>query len=678
MRFLLLALAILSGACASELELSVDVKTDLVPGVEFDRVRVFLNGAMVAEADASLGESDFGESSLTGERVADLSGLEKGEYELRVVLDVPASGATQERTVLVDLDESLAVVVVLTRDCRNVACPGDGSPSAISCLGGSCVDPTCVTGNEPSCPEPECTENAQCGTSVECAIGICAANVCLEAPSDDRCESGEYCSPEEGCLPVPVRFEDAGTEDAAMEDAAMEDAGRDVGPDASPDVGPDASVEVDCPEPCTQLVVTNTALSGPGSLRDAQRIVSEAAPACAQNFAIVFDIPNEDAGFLTEGGQQFWRIAEPVAVTYAFECPTIIDGATQTLAHGDTNSAVLGEVMVGANPSARPPLDGPEIDLENIEIELMRAGSAVRDLSAAQIRLHPSTLAERCAIGTLPYNIAFRYSSGARIRCIGGESMTFREVVVASQSDRNAIQLCSGVRIEDSYLRLQAGPGFWDLWWADGRSDWELSRSYIEGGRCETGIEGTNSRGTIQDSTFETNCTVAGIRVVGNADFDIARTIVRGGDGPGILVGNYEGTAGHANIRESLSFENAGIGIDLSNSLSPNGASAEVGDCGTGDASRGNRALPAPSIRAGEVVGEDVVIRGTACIGGEVELFASDTDFSGSRFLAQVAVEPDGTWQIVVPSAEAGASVTATVTHPDYGTSEFSAAQSTR
>ncbi|UCF31628.1 MAG: right-handed parallel beta-helix repeat-containing protein [bacterium] len=79
--------------------------------------------------------------------------------------------------------------------------------------------------------------------------------------------------------------------------------------------------------------VTNTADAGGGSLR-ACILFANANP----GDTIAFDIPDTDPGYVTSGGDSWWRISpfSPLPVITAPE--TVLDGLTQTTNRGDTNS----------------------------------------------------------------------------------------------------------------------------------------------------------------------------------------------------------------------------------------------------------------------------------------------------------------------------------------------------
>lgn len=199
-------LCVLLLACAARPgSLRIDIKTDLVPDVEFARI-VISGGTNFISFDA-----DDGDDWFEGVRVGDLNIAMGGLVEL----DVQAVGSSGEiivqRAASVQVDGDTAITIVLSRDCRGVECPGAGdSPSAIACLGARCVDPECLTGEEPECPPPACVLADDCASGLpDCSTPACVTGVCL-ALDLGVCAGGGVCDPDEGCVggtdpPNPIR-----------------------------------------------------------------------------------------------------------------------------------------------------------------------------------------------------------------------------------------------------------------------------------------------------------------------------------------------------------------------------------------------------------------------------------------------------------------------------------------
>lgn len=179
-------------------ELSVDLRTDFVAGAEFSGLRLELVGEGLTETDVAEPQS-----YVDGRRVFDLEGLEPNERRtIALSLLDPTSAVVARREVLVEQRGDLAVTLVLTRDCASVSCPNEPGDAATSCLGGRCVDPRCVEGDEEACLDPLCTSDAECTPMNACAAPVCNAGVCLYEGLD-ACETGTYCDPARGCVPLP-------------------------------------------------------------------------------------------------------------------------------------------------------------------------------------------------------------------------------------------------------------------------------------------------------------------------------------------------------------------------------------------------------------------------------------------------------------------------------------------
>ncbi len=231
MRLLLISLALLSFACSDGIELGIDLKTDLVPQVEFTQVEVTLTNRRDVRLTNIPSEASFDRPAT----VAEFTDLEPDSARVLLVRLLDRDGQeVVSNTYRIDHQTDLSIPVVFTRDCRGVMCPlAPGDPAG--CLGGQCVDETCRTGTEPSCPEPECAEPSDCPALSACAAAQCQGGLCVYF-SDDICDPGEYCAPETGCLPLPAEERDAGAEDAGS-DGAM-DAGMDVAPDVFEETPP--------------------------------------------------------------------------------------------------------------------------------------------------------------------------------------------------------------------------------------------------------------------------------------------------------------------------------------------------------------------------------------------------------------------------------------------------------
>lgn len=248
--FLLLALSFLVASCSEEeAELSVDLKTDFLAGVEFTEIRAEVRDATDVEErvlGSVLTRAQRGVDFIRGRRVAQFAGATSGARRVFVTLIDPGGRGFITRTTLLETSGSYALTVVITRDCRDVVCPASGDPPThTTCSGGRCVDPRCRPGSvDETCGVPECSGDTQCLPRVACAEGVCASGSCLFRGRVDGCASGEVCDPEDGCVPLPP--EDAGPEGDAgppIDGGPLPDSGHDDAGDASSDGGvapPDA------------------------------------------------------------------------------------------------------------------------------------------------------------------------------------------------------------------------------------------------------------------------------------------------------------------------------------------------------------------------------------------------------------------------------------------------------
>ena len=225
--------------------LTVDLRTDLVPGLEFTGVRTRVGGST---RDRHAGRL---ENFAEGVRIAEIEGLESGTQTVEVeLLDLDGFVAVS-RTVRVELFASRGITVVVTRSCAAITCPPTESPDLTTCVAGECVDPRCQGGGA-FCPDPECTADRDCPVPASCARASCDEGTCLAIGNDAVCGEGSYCDPEAGCRTLPNA--DAGVVDSGAMDTGPVDAGEDSGGDAS-DAGPRAlAITINPTVPDTQRI----------------------------------------------------------------------------------------------------------------------------------------------------------------------------------------------------------------------------------------------------------------------------------------------------------------------------------------------------------------------------------------------------------------------------------------
>jgi len=260
-------------------ELFVDVRTDMVPGFEFDSVVVELSDRRLGEGEPAnvqraldVGVGDDEGQWARGRRVASFLRAATGDAYVYVELFLGERRVIRN-VALTDLREgdSVGVTVLLTRDCRGVECPAPGgNPGHIACLRGSCVDPRCP--NDPSfCPMAECAVDAECPDVAEaCAEALCTdEGFCLFRARSEECDEGEVCSPDLGCVLRETGMgRDAGADGGSAEDATTGDAGVDGGCSVECDTGNPCEVGVECGAGCELAGVKPENARCPGGFCD--------------------------------------------------------------------------------------------------------------------------------------------------------------------------------------------------------------------------------------------------------------------------------------------------------------------------------------------------------------------------------------------------------------------------
>ncbi len=246
----LVGVALLWG-CSSDpaLELAVDLRSDYAPLADIDRVEVFLElgEGLERREEASL---NGGENLLSGFRVAEYTDLPRGQFGLRL-LAYRGGTTLVTRRANVDLRDSLAMTVVVSRSCEGVSCPQSGDPEiATECIGGTCEPPECFPESPSSCLG-SCTIDADC-PSLGCGTGRCIDTACFLEVDNSACASGE-CRADLTCAPQP----DVGMPDVGMPDAF--DAGPpDVGFDSGPPPPDCPTYARDCPSDFVDWNRTNS------------------------------------------------------------------------------------------------------------------------------------------------------------------------------------------------------------------------------------------------------------------------------------------------------------------------------------------------------------------------------------------------------------------------------------
>ncbi|MFK7985027.1 MAG: hypothetical protein AB8I08_03275 [Sandaracinaceae bacterium] len=232
--------ALVMAGCSPSATLVVQLRTEMRPGIEFDRVETVLyagQGISALDLPQSVAPAlpvTESRDTFSGERVAELLDVAPGAYLVRVQLldGQRVVGTGLAATQMADVSQLVEVFV--NRQCRGVECPGaTGRANEIACLGGRCVDPSCPE-DPAACPAPDCSVDSDCPAGAfDCVTGRCLAGFCVLLTEDDRC-GGARCALETGCMDATP---DAGPGDAGIDGSV--DGGTDAGPDSGPpDSGP--------------------------------------------------------------------------------------------------------------------------------------------------------------------------------------------------------------------------------------------------------------------------------------------------------------------------------------------------------------------------------------------------------------------------------------------------------
>lgn len=168
------------GCSAAPLELSVDVRTDLLPGVDFTSAQIELATGLTASREARAGDPFW-----RGVRVADFANVPLGDTRVRATLLAAGGKEILSRNVQLELDSSYALTVVLTADCVENSCPGTSEPGSYTeCLSGRCVEPRCGGSTGEGCGDLECRTHAECEGFVCVAACVAGACACVGSAPD--------------------------------------------------------------------------------------------------------------------------------------------------------------------------------------------------------------------------------------------------------------------------------------------------------------------------------------------------------------------------------------------------------------------------------------------------------------------------------------------------------------
>ena len=195
-------LLLLAGCSEPTVLLAVQLRSDFAPGDElFETHTTFFTGDRTRRLEEQRRVVSRDTDLASGASVAQLEVM-PGPYTVEVDALGPDGTLIARRRTLVNVETSLVLTVVLTRDCRDVSCPRAGdATNATECYGGRCVPPECVGAAASSTCVMECATDAECVPMADCARGQCTDGLCLFPARPGACPSGERCNADIGCVP---------------------------------------------------------------------------------------------------------------------------------------------------------------------------------------------------------------------------------------------------------------------------------------------------------------------------------------------------------------------------------------------------------------------------------------------------------------------------------------------
>lgn len=195
--------------------LTVRIVSDYAPGAHATQAEVDVFDGSLDESSTRLAHYDrriLASDDLAGGIVAaSVTPVAAGLRSVRGELRDARGELLGARVVEFEMPaESHTVTIFISARCAGVICQGSDGLSA--CVNGRCVDPRCTPDSPAHCPtDLFCSAPGDCSSPSECAEVLCEDGICLDSPLENACETGEYCSHEDGCVGTTPAT-DGGTE----------------------------------------------------------------------------------------------------------------------------------------------------------------------------------------------------------------------------------------------------------------------------------------------------------------------------------------------------------------------------------------------------------------------------------------------------------------------------------
>lgn len=260
------------------------------------------------------------------------------------------------------------------------------------------------------------------------------------------------------------------------------------------------------------------------------------------------------ANLITSGSVRITLTSALPALTDAF---TRIDGGTQTTNVGETNPQTLGgSATVGVDGLAVATLNGPEVELRGsgsvaIGLDLQGADQSVRNVALLSLGTSPGN------DGSAAIRVGASAARALIERCVlGSTALSFTDPGAALRLKGDAVRVIGGDggTLRDCLIGFAAGSG---AAWTAGADGWTLDGAHIF----------SNTTG---------NPTLGQLVLSASGTLTATRTLVQGGDGPGIDAATATGGVSFTNLTVR---QNGRIGSGVNAGLRLGGSGGTVARC---------------------------------------------------------------------------------------------------